>query len=333
MPGGTGRYSRELAFALARTGPVDGVVAWHRDVTAAQIEGVRGPQRLPLGRRALTAAWERGLGPGVEGDVVLAPTPLAPPRRRAPLVVVVHDAVPYTHPRTLTPRGVAWHRRAIARAAAHADLVLVPTRAVADELSRHLALPRVEVVGEGVSGDLAPPPDAERRAAALSLPERFVLAVATLEPRKGLTELVAALPQATDLPLLVVGQQGWGELALAGAQVRLLGRVSDPDLATLLGRAEALVVPSRAEGFGLPLLEGMAAGLPVLTSDAAALVEVAGGAALAVPLAELVDGLRTVLEDGPLRARLRREGPVRAAGFTWPAAAARVRQLMGALSA
>ncbi len=266
------------------------------------------------------------------GDVVLAPTPLAPPRRGTPLVVVVHDAVPWTHPSTLTPRGVAWHRRAIVRAAAEADLVLVPTRAVADELSRHLALPRVEVVGEGVSADLTLPRDADERAARLGLPERFLLAVATLEPRKGLAELVAALPQATDLPLLVVGQQGWGEVALAGEQVRLLGRVPDADLAVLLDRAQALVVPSRAEGFGLPLLEGMAAGLPVLTSDAPALVEVAGGAALAVPLDELVDGLRTVLTDDALRARLRREGPVRAAAFTWAGAAARVRLLLDPLA-
>ncbi len=243
-------------------------------------------------------------------------------------MVVVHDAVPFTHPSTLTPRGVAWHRRAIARAADEADLVLVPTAAVADELAQHLELPRVLVVGEGVSADLAVPPDADGRAVALDLPERFLLVVATLEPRKGLSELVAALPHATDLPLLVVGQRGWGHVPLAGDQVRLLGRVPDADLAVLLHRAEALVVPSRSEGFGLPLLEGMAAGVPVLTSDAPALVEVAGGAALAVPLDDLVDGLRTILTDEVLRARLRSDGPVRAAGFTWDDAAARVRQLM-----
>ncbi len=66
--------------------------------------------------------------------------------------------------------------------------------------------------------------------------------------------------------------------------MRLLGRVTDPDLAVLLDRATALVVPSRAEGFGLPLLEAMAVGTPVVTSDASALVEVGGGAARVSPL-------------------------------------------------
>ena len=108
VPGGTGRYSREIAAALARSaGPHDevtGVVAWHRATSAAHVQGVRGPRRLPLPRRGLVAAWERGLGPRVPGDVVLAPTPLFPPAGGAPCAVVVHDAVPWTHPETLTPR-------------------------------------------------------------------------------------------------------------------------------------------------------------------------------------------------------------------------------------
>lgn len=311
VPGGTGRYSRELFRALRQTAPagsdVEGWTAWHR---ASEW------RRLPLPRRPLIAAWERGRGPGIRADVVHAPTPLHPPRRDRPLVVTVHDAVPWTYPETLTPRGVAWHRTVIARAAATADLVVVPTQAVADELARHVAVRDVLVVGEGVSPDLALPADADERAARLDLPERYLLTVATLEPRKGLRELAAALDGS--LPLLCAGPQGWGD-APTGA--RLLGRVSDPDLAVLMSRATALVVPSYDEGFGLPLLEGMSLGTPVLTSDAPALVEVAGGAALAVPLAELRDGLHAITTDEALRARLREAGPRRAAAFSWGNAA------------
>ena len=343
VPGGTGRYSREIAAALARTAaPSDevvGVVAWHRDVRAAQVPGVRGPRRLPLPRRGLVVAWERGLGPTSGGpsaraDVVLAPTPLWPGRSRPPSVVVVHDAVPWTHPETLTPRGVAWHRRVVAGAARGAALVVVPTRAVADELARHVPLREVRVVGEGVSGDLAVPADADDRAARLGLPGRYLLTVATLEPRKGLDVLLAALasPGAPDLPLLCAGQPGWGgadPVAMAvGAglppdRVRVLGRVPDADLAVLLDRATALVVPSRAEGFGLPLLEAMAAGTPVVTSDAPALVEVGTGAARVSPLepAALAAALDEVVSDGGLRERMVRAGRARAADFTWDAAA------------
>lgn len=329
VPGGTGRYSRELAVALARTAPagssVHGVTAWHRE--RLSVPGVRGPSRLPLPRRPLVAVWERGRGPAIPGDVVHAPTPLAPPRRRAPLVVTVHDAVPWTHPQTLTARGVAWHRAVIARAAEGADLLVVPTRAVATELARHVGLRDVIVVGEGVSADLTLPADADERAARLALPGRYLLTVATLEPRKGLAGLVDALRELPGIPLLCAGQPGWGGqdvaalAAATGVAVRVLGRVPDADLAVLLSRATALVVPSAAEGFGLPLLEGMSLGTPVLTSDDPALVEVAGGAALAVPLTELVDGLRSITGDEGLRARLRLAGPLRAASYTWDGAA------------
>lgn len=337
VPGGTGRYSREIAAALARRAPggsaVAGVTAWHRDPEPAAVPGVAGPRRLPLGRRGLIAAWERGLGPAVPGDLVHAPTPLAPPRRRTPLVVTVHDAVAWTHPETLTPRGVRWHRSVIGRAARTADLLVVPTRAVADELRRHVDIgaDRLRVVGEGVSGDLTLPADAQRRAAALALPERYLLTVATLEPRKGLSVLLEALarPEAPDLPLLVVGQPGWGGLDLAteaarlglGDRVRMLGRVPDADLAVLFTRATAVVVPSRAEGFGLPLLEAMHAGTPVVTSPAAALVEVGGGAALVAADDELTDVLREVADDAGLRARLSAAGRTRAAAYTWDGAA------------
>ena len=341
VPGGTGRYSREIAAALARTAGagvagvagVSGVVAWHRDVTAATVPGVGGPTRFPLPRRALVAAWERGLGPRPAGDVVLAPTPLHPPPRRppgtaaaAPTVVVVHDAVPWTHPETLTPRGVAWHRAQVARAGRDAALVVVPTRAVADELGRHVALRTpVLVVGEGVSADLAVPADADARAQRLALPERYLLTVATLEPRKGLDVLLAALalPSAPDLPLLCVGQGGWGGVQVDPGRARRMGRVSDPDLAVLLDRATAVVVPSRAEGFGLPLLEAMAAGTPAITSDAPALVEVGGGAARTTPLeaGALAEALAEVVGDDALRARMSAAGRARAAAYTWDGAA------------
>jgi glycosyltransferase involved in cell wall biosynthesis len=337
VPGGTGRYSREIAAALARRAPsgatLTSITAWHRSVSAAVVAGVAGPRRLPLGRRPLVAAWEHGVGPGVPGDLVHAPTPLAPPRRKRPLVVTVHDAVPWTHPETLTARGVSWHRSAVERAARTADLLVVPTQAVADELAQHVPITpdRLRVVGHGVSADLTPPEDAEERAVRLQLPARYLLTVATLEPRKGLGVLLAALadPAAPDLPLLVAGQPGWGGLDPVaearrvglGDRVRVLGRVEDADLAVLLDRATAVVVPSRSEGFGLPLLEAMAAGTPVVASPVPALVEVAGGAALVAADAELALALRRVVEDLPLRAGLIAAGTIRAASYSWDSAA------------
>ena len=351
VPGGTGRYARELGAALAATAPagsdVTGWASWHRSVDAAAVPGVAGPRRLPLPRRGLVAAWERGVGPGVPADVVHAPTPLAPPRRRTPLVVTVHDAVPWTHPGTLTPRGVAWHRTAIGRAAREADRIVVPTHAVAAELAGLVPgwdPDRVVVIGEGVPAALsAQPADADERAARMGLPERYLLSLATLEPRKGLDTLLAALsrPEAPDLPLLLVGQPGWGgvdPVAMAGQLgvrgVRALGRLPDEDLAVVLHRATALAAPSRAEGFGLPVLEAMAAGVPVVTSDAPALVEVGGGAAEVVPRddpAALADALTRVAQP-EARNGYAEAGRTRAGHYSWSSAARELWQLYSVLA-
>ena len=347
VPGGTGRYARQVAEAVAAERPgarVVGVVAAHRDVAAAQVPGVAGPRRLPVGRRALARAWERGLPPHVgRARLVHAPTVLLPPRRRGQaLVVTVHDAVPWTHPETLTPRGVAFHRRCVARAVREADAVVVPTAAVARELAAHVdGWPprRVEVVGHGVAPALlaaATAPDADARAARLGLPgDGYWLSVATLEPRKGLDVAVAALaePGAPALPLLVAGPGGWGDLDVRGAaraaglpdgRVRLLGHLSDDDLAVALSRATALVAPSRSEGFGLPVLEAMALGCPVVVSDAPALVEVAAGAGAVVPrgdAAALAGALARLASDASARRVRAAAGRARAAAFGWDDAA------------
>jgi glycosyltransferase involved in cell wall biosynthesis len=321
VPGGTGRYTRELAAALAATAPsgwtVTGVVSRQADVEAATVPGVEGPRILPLPRRALIAAWERGVPLWPGGDSVHAPTPLAPPARRGRgLVVTVHDTVPWTHPGTLTPRGVAWHRHAISRATRRAGAIVVPTRAVADELSRCApgAAP-VHVIGNGVTAMPAESP--------VELPERYVLAIGTIEPRKGLNTLVEAVAGLA-VPLVVAGPQGWGGVDLRGlaarhglADLRLLGKVTDAELAHVLRRATVLAAPSLGEGFGLPVLEAMAAGVPVVHSDAPALVEVAGGAGVVVPrgdAAALAHALRTVLADPQ---RTVAAGRRRATDFTW----------------
>jgi glycosyltransferase involved in cell wall biosynthesis len=301
---------------------------------------------LALPARPLAAAWEAGVPLRPTGaDLVHAPTLLAPSRgRRQALVVTVHDAVPWTHPETLTPRGVRWHRAMAERAAASADAVVVPTQAVADELGRHLDLRAPAVVaGAGVSRRLATPPDVTDRLARLGLEGGHLVSVATLEPRKGLDVLLRALAIAGSglPPLVVVGRSGWGGveletmargLGLPSGSVRQLGGVSDADLAAVLSSSSLAVVPSRAEGFGLPVVEAMAAGVPVVTSDVPALVEVGGGATRVVPVGDaeaLAAALVGLLDDPAARAGLRSAGLIRAGDHTWSAVAERLWALYG----
>ena len=167
-----------------------------------------------------------------------------------------------------------------------------------------------------------------------SLADRgFVLSISTLEPRKNFDRLLAAhaaLPAAlrARTPLVIAGGKGWGdvlsrpmaEAAVHDGSLRLLGHVGDADLAVLCARAAAFAYVSLYEGFGLPVVEAMAAGTPVLASRTTAVGEVAGDAALLVDPMDgpaITAGLRRLLEDSAYADELRRAGLARAASFTW----------------
>ncbi len=136
--------------------------------------------------------------------------------------------------------------------------------------------------------------------------------------------------------MVLAGQPGWGRVdpaalarqsGLDPGRVHVLGRISDPELAAVLHGAAVLAAPSRAEGFGLPVLEAMAAGVPVVHSDAPALVEVAGGAGVAVRRDDpdaLAAALHAVLSDSTRAQGMVVAGQRRAQRFTWERTARRV---------
>lgn len=362
VPGGIGRYAEELTRHLIATAPsgcdVAGVVsAVGKDELAhirTLLPDLAELERLPLPRRELSLAWQGGLVGGVAKNMVHAPSVLAPlvkhdrftdPGRQT--VVTVHDTVPWTHPETLTPRGVQFHRSMIKRAWKYADAVVVPTHAVAGALNEiHRFDDRLRVIGGAPSGRLRTPVDADLRAERLGLPERYVLAVGTLEPRKGLVHLIEGLahPDAPqDIPLVIAGPDGWGDVdvygtaeraGLARDRVKVLGRIDDADLAVAYERATVFVFPSLAEGFGLPVIEAMSFGTPVVHSDDAAVREVASDAGVTVAVnpretypERLAQAVYQVVNDPLLAGQLAVAGPDRARMFDWTDSATETWQL------
>jgi len=350
VPGGTGRYAGELAAALAVTTPGGSSLrtwsAWHA-LRPATTSGTPGLRQLPLGSKVLARLWERGLGPAPrDADVVHATTLLVPPRSHAALVVTIHDVVPWTHPESLTPHGAAFHRRMGARAAREADLIVTNTSAVADQIRAILA-PSVEVmvVPAGFSGDLNVPDDARERRARHVGGGDYLLFVGTSEPRKGLDTLLEAMSERAlrGQSLVVVGPRGWGDVDVGqqaeargiGGRVTVTGRVDDDDLAALYAGASLVVMPSRAEGFGLPVLEAMKLGVPVITSDDPAMTEVGGGATQTFPVGDslaLAAAIVRVLGDATLRVQMIDGGRVRALDFDWLDSARRLWSLYAGLT-
>ena len=347
-PGGVGRYTAKLVGNLAALGvDVNPVVARHtpEEIKSVWAEfglgSVPGPTVLPLPRAALYDAWHLVDWPPLTRDarvqVLHAPSLAVPPKSRRPLVVSVHDAAPWLFPDSFPLRGRWFHHAGMRAAARRADAILTGTEAAAAELRAHTSLPasRIRVIPYGVDHPYAGPEPEEAWAALeryhLS-DTQYVLWVGSLEPRKGLGTLVAAAAtlarQDVALTLVLAGYSGWrnanvispDDRAALGPRLRELGRVPDPDLQALYANASVFAFPSVHEGFGLPVLEAMAAGVPVIASDIPAIREVAADAAVLVAPGDAgawAEALLRVLEDPSVQADLAGSGRRRAALFSW----------------
>jgi glycosyltransferase involved in cell wall biosynthesis len=253
----------------------------------------------------------------------------------APSAVTVHDLAIYRNPGWFPPRQPLSTRIVVPRSILGADVLIAVSESTADDIAEHFNMDRgrIQVVHHGVSPKLRPMgadelADARTR---LGLPERFILFVGTIEPRKNLETLLDAWVLMRDRPdLVVVGSWGWRYEAIRDKIARLGPRLQhresvDPDeLPAIYNLARVLAHPAWYEGFGLPPLEAMACGTPVVVSDRSSLPEVVQDAGVIVPAGE-PDAWRQALErvvgDTQLAADLRHRGILRAAQFSWERAA------------
>ena len=340
---GVGRYVEYLLGALA-TGAVgagdDDLVAtaftW-RGAAALPAEVPAGVavRHRPLPARVLRALWARLEVPPVEwlagrADVFHGTNFLLPPLRRAAGVLTVHDLSYLRTPGTVSADSLRY-RELVPRSLRRAAVVCTPSAAVAVEVRAEyrLAADRVAVTPLGVDETwLRAEPPAADWLAARRLPERYLLFVGSLEPRKGLPALLAAYRElrAADAgtpPLVLAGPAGWGPTpdvtGLPRGSVLTPGYLDPAALRHVVAGAAALAFPSVYEGFGLPPLEALACGTPVVASDLPVTREVLGEAATLVPVgdsAALAGALAVALAgDGGPTARAARRA--HAARFTW----------------
>jgi len=267
-------------------------------------------------------------------DVLHCPGPVVPARSPVPLVVTIFDALPWSHPQWLTWANVASHRLVVRRAVRRADAVITASEHAGGEIAQAYGIEpeRIYVVPLGVDEVFTPGESSEEALAELGVARPFVLAVGTLQPRKNLEAAISAFERLAadrpDLNLVIAGGGGWGERSTAerirrspaGDRVVLTGHVDDSQLLALYRATQCFVFPSRYEGFGLPVLEAMAAGAPVVCSDRTSLPEVAGDAATLVSpddIEGLERAIRRVAASPEARAEMVERGLAQASRFTW----------------
>jgi len=344
-PSGIGTYVRNLQAAMPAAAPDVELVPLAPDWDDDDPEGRISWRRLTADPRARRFLWD--LHGVVEAASRARPALLhlpqmtAPLRPSAPLVVTVHDVIPYLLPDYRRSRAMRLNLAVMRRTIRRAARLIAPSQAAAVDISRVLGIPpsRLTVVPLAAAPDLMPAEhDAARRfvAGRFGVHHDFVFNIGGFDRRKNLPVLIEAFAEVRaklDRPLsLVIGGAphttnphifpDLRPLVTAlgvEADVVFTGKVSDQERRQLYGAASAYATPSLYEGFGLTPLEAMACGVPTIVADRTSLPEVVADAGLVVPPTAdaFANALLAMLTDRSLGARLAAAGIARARTFSW----------------
>jgi glycosyltransferase involved in cell wall biosynthesis len=340
---GAGRYIGELARRVPASGVEttlvtrrDDTLRWHDWSPSTHIASIVPNARPP---RLLYEAWLAGRSAAARCvDVWHAPHYTMPHGGSTPTVVTIHDLTFFTNPEWHERSKVAFFRRAITYAAAHADVLVTisefTARVLDEQIPKHapVVVATLGVDLERFTADSSG--DAELLRAHGLLAERpYIFFLGTFEPRKGIDVLLDAFQEIAarddEVELWLAGQPGWGlkgieaKIADHGAlsRIRRLGFVDEAALPALIRQSRVVAYPSRGEGFGLPVLEALACGACVVTSSDTVMSEIAGGAALlarAGDATQLAEVLTTALELNDVERSARAtHSRSRAESFTW----------------
>lgn len=343
-PTGLGNYSRGTIFGLAEHFPEHRYTLYTQRLsgpfcTLPACHGLHVQEACPLGRM-FPALWRSLSIPraarGHELDIyhgLSHELPLTSFGPRTRTVVSMHDLLFLTHPHLYPWIDRQLYAFKYRKSCQRADMIVAISQKTADDVHEIFEIPRerIRVAYQSCSPafSVARGPDETARLRRIhGLPERYVLFVGSLIPRKGAQTLISALASLprSDRPELVIVGKGPMETALRdqalasglGAQVHFLGQVADADLPGLYQLAEAFAYPSVGEGFGIPILEALNSRVPVITSTGSCFAEPGGDAALYTTpgdVPELAQALTRVLQDSALRQDMIARGERHAQNF------------------
>jgi glycosyltransferase involved in cell wall biosynthesis len=299
------------------------------------------PSRWPTERRLARIAWEQFIWPWLARrhglDLLHSMAFVTPLVAPCPAVVTVYDLSFRHYPESFPP-GQRWYLQSqTARSVQQARRVITISESGRQDVHRFFNTPleRIDVVYPGVGDEYRPLPAAtvEQFRRQKGLPQRFVLHVGTLQPRKNIPVLLEALAQLKepDVYLVLVGGKGWlfeelfARVEALSLQKRVIftGYVPAEELPFWYNAASLLVFPSLYEGFGMPIIEAMACGTPVIAADNSSIPEAVGEAGLLFSsqvVESLVEKLTALLHSTDLAHTLREKGLHQAQNFSWDCA-------------
>jgi glycosyltransferase involved in cell wall biosynthesis len=350
QPVGAGNYIIQLIGALERLESVHEFIIFHQKGGRAWFSDLERPGfrfiLLPDRRPAFRLVWEQFAFPILVRkfrlNVLHSLHYTMPFIKPCPAVVSFHDMTFFLYPELHTRSKRLFFPLAMRASVKRADMLVVPSDSTRRDALRLLKIApeKVLTVPLGVNDNFRPQKD-ERLLLEIrrkyDLPDRFILYVGLIEPRKNLPSLINAYDclrkRGIDLPVVIAGRRGWQveevtrmvEALHLTAHIHFSGYIEPQDLPMVYNLADLFVYPSLYEGFGLPVLEAMACGTPVVTSAISSMPEVVGDAGLLVPPREiepLANAMHSLLVDRALREQLSERGLERAAHFTWERTAA-----------
>ena len=263
-----------------------------------------------------------------------SPNYVLPCFSKIPSALTIHDLITFDYPELCQYESVLYFRLLLARSAQKATKIIAVSNTVKNDILRHFNIPseKIEVIYHGVNPIFKKTID-ESILNRYHLPEKYILFVGNIEPKKNLERLIKAfdrLKRDVDIPhkMVIAGKKGWKYNPVLDTVVKLKlekeiifpGYVPEEDLPAVYSMSDLFVFPSLYEGFGIPPLEAMACEIPVLTSNRGALPEITGGKCLQVDpfqIDEIAQGMFKIITDHSLKQQLISGGKEWVKQFSW----------------